>query len=184
MIAMGRLAFELQQGEAEEATDPLDAGVPAFDFPVLVAAGEYDLPDFRAGSLATATRAAGADARRRAPGADGGPGGVPLAAAAFPGVIVIIGAGVCGLAAAYELSRRGQRGIVLERAEPLAAQSADWRGSSASRTGAPRCARSRWRPAPAGGAGRGSSARDDCSAPRASSPPAEPAAGVRRARGL
>ena len=44
MIAMGRLAFELQQGEAEEATDPLDAGVPAFDFPVLVAAGEYDLP--------------------------------------------------------------------------------------------------------------------------------------------
>ena len=57
MIAMGRLAFELQQGEAEEATDPLDAGVPAFDFPVLVAAGEYDLPDFRAGSLATALRA-------------------------------------------------------------------------------------------------------------------------------
>lgn len=39
-------------------------------------------------------------------------------------MIVIIGAGVCGLAAAYELSRRGQRGIVLERAEPLAAQSA------------------------------------------------------------
>jgi len=52
VIAMQRRAFELQQGEAEESADPLDAGVPAFDFPVLVAAGEYDLPDFRAGSCA------------------------------------------------------------------------------------------------------------------------------------
>jgi sarcosine oxidase len=39
-------------------------------------------------------------------------------------VIVIIGAGVCGLAAAYELSRRGEQAIVLERGEPFAGQSA------------------------------------------------------------
>jgi sarcosine oxidase len=39
-------------------------------------------------------------------------------------VIIVIGAGVCGLAAAYELSRRGQRAIVLERGEPFAEQSA------------------------------------------------------------
>jgi len=39
-------------------------------------------------------------------------------------VIVVIGAGVCGLAAAYELSRRGERAIVLERGEPFAEQSA------------------------------------------------------------
>ena len=57
VIAMQRRAFELQQGEAEESADPLDAGVPAFDFPVLVAAGEYDLPDFRAGSFAASLRA-------------------------------------------------------------------------------------------------------------------------------
>ena len=42
------------------------------------------------------------------------------APAAVPGVIVVIGAGVCGLAAAYELSRRGQRAVVLERAEQSA----------------------------------------------------------------
>lgn len=39
-------------------------------------------------------------------------------------VIVIVGAGVCGLAAAYELSRRGEAAIVLERGEPFAEQSA------------------------------------------------------------
>ena len=39
-------------------------------------------------------------------------------------MIVIIGAGICGLAAAYELSRRGEHAIVLERGEPFAAQSA------------------------------------------------------------
>jgi sarcosine oxidase len=39
-------------------------------------------------------------------------------------VIVVIGAGVCGLAAAYELARRGQRAVVLERGEPFAEQSA------------------------------------------------------------
>ena len=39
-------------------------------------------------------------------------------------VIVIIGAGICGLAAAYELSRRGQQAIVFERGEPFAEQSA------------------------------------------------------------
>jgi sarcosine oxidase len=39
-------------------------------------------------------------------------------------VIVIIGAGICGLAAAYELSRRGERAIVFERGEPFAEQSA------------------------------------------------------------
>jgi sarcosine oxidase len=39
-------------------------------------------------------------------------------------VIVIIGAGICGLAAAYELSRRGEQAIVLERGQPFAEQSA------------------------------------------------------------
>jgi sarcosine oxidase len=39
-------------------------------------------------------------------------------------VIVIIGAGVCGLATAFELSRRGEHAIVLERGEPFAEQSA------------------------------------------------------------
>jgi sarcosine oxidase len=38
-------------------------------------------------------------------------------------MIVIVGAGVCGLAAAYELSRRGERAMVLERGEPFAEQS-------------------------------------------------------------
>ena len=37
-------------------------------------------------------------------------------------MIVIIGAGVCGLAAAYELARRGERAIVLERGKPFAEQ--------------------------------------------------------------
>ncbi len=39
-------------------------------------------------------------------------------------VIVIIGAGICGLAAAYELSRRGAPTIVIERGEPFGEQSA------------------------------------------------------------
>jgi sarcosine oxidase len=39
-------------------------------------------------------------------------------------VIVIIGAGVCGLATAYELSRRGEHAMVIERGEPFAEQSA------------------------------------------------------------
>jgi sarcosine oxidase len=39
-------------------------------------------------------------------------------------VIVVIGAGICGLAAAHELSRRGERAIVFERGEPFAEQSA------------------------------------------------------------
>ena len=38
-------------------------------------------------------------------------------------MIVIIGAGVCGLAAAYELSRRGEHVTVFERGEPFAEQS-------------------------------------------------------------
>ena len=38
-------------------------------------------------------------------------------------MIVIIGAGICGLAAGYELSRRGERAIVFERGEPFAEQS-------------------------------------------------------------
>jgi sarcosine oxidase len=38
-------------------------------------------------------------------------------------VIVVIGAGICGLAAGYELSRRGQDVIVFERGEPFAEQS-------------------------------------------------------------
>jgi sarcosine oxidase len=39
-------------------------------------------------------------------------------------VIVIVGAGICGLAAAYELSRRGADAVVIERGEPFAEQSA------------------------------------------------------------
>lgn len=39
-------------------------------------------------------------------------------------VIVIVGAGICGLAAAYELARRGERPIVFERGQPFAEQSA------------------------------------------------------------
>lgn len=39
-------------------------------------------------------------------------------------MIVIVGAGICGLAAAYELSRRGERAVVFERGEPFAEQSA------------------------------------------------------------
>src|SRR6516165_12539446 len=39
-------------------------------------------------------------------------------------MIVIIGAGICGLASAYELSRHGHDAIVLERGQPFAEQSA------------------------------------------------------------
>ena len=39
-------------------------------------------------------------------------------------MLVIIGAGVCGLAAAYELSGRGEQAIVFERGQPFAEQSA------------------------------------------------------------
>jgi sarcosine oxidase len=39
-------------------------------------------------------------------------------------VIVIIGAGICGLATAYELSRRGASTVVIERGEPFGEQSA------------------------------------------------------------
>ena len=39
-------------------------------------------------------------------------------------MIVIVGAGICGLAAAYELSRRGEPAVVFERGEPFAEQSA------------------------------------------------------------
>jgi glycine/D-amino acid oxidase-like deaminating enzyme len=39
-------------------------------------------------------------------------------------MIVIIGAGVCGLATAYELSRHGAQAVVIERGEPFAEQSA------------------------------------------------------------
>lgn len=38
-------------------------------------------------------------------------------------MIVVVGAGICGLAAAHELSRRGERVIVVERGEPFAEQS-------------------------------------------------------------
>jgi sarcosine oxidase len=38
-------------------------------------------------------------------------------------VIIVIGSGICGLAAAYELSKGGQRVIVFERGEPFAEQS-------------------------------------------------------------
>jgi sarcosine oxidase len=39
-------------------------------------------------------------------------------------VIVIIGAGICGLATAYELSRHGASTVVIERGEPFGEQSA------------------------------------------------------------
>ncbi|OCB25741.1 FAD-dependent oxidoreductase [Mycobacterium malmoense] len=39
-------------------------------------------------------------------------------------MILIVGAGVCGLAAAYELARRGEPAIVLERGRPFGEQSA------------------------------------------------------------
>ncbi|RUP06919.1 MAG: FAD-binding oxidoreductase [Mycobacterium sp.] len=39
-------------------------------------------------------------------------------------MLVVIGAGICGLATAYELARRGERCLVLERGEPFAEQSA------------------------------------------------------------
>lgn len=39
-------------------------------------------------------------------------------------MIIVVGAGICGLAAAYELSRRGQQVVVYERGEPFAEQSA------------------------------------------------------------
>ena len=39
-------------------------------------------------------------------------------------MIVIIGAGICGLATAYELSRRGVQAVVIERGEPFAELSA------------------------------------------------------------
>jgi sarcosine oxidase len=39
-------------------------------------------------------------------------------------MIVIVGAGICGLAAAYELSRRGEHAVVFERGEPFSEQSA------------------------------------------------------------
>ncbi len=39
-------------------------------------------------------------------------------------MIVIVGAGICGLATAYELSRRGRDAVVFERGEPFGEQSA------------------------------------------------------------
>ena len=39
-------------------------------------------------------------------------------------VIIIVGAGICGLAAAYELSRRAEPTVVFERGEPFGEQSA------------------------------------------------------------
>ncbi|OBJ54827.1 FAD-binding oxidoreductase [Mycobacterium sp. 1423905.2] len=38
-------------------------------------------------------------------------------------MIIIIGAGICGLATAYEVLRRGQRAVVVERGAPFAEQS-------------------------------------------------------------
>jgi sarcosine oxidase len=39
-------------------------------------------------------------------------------------VIIVVGAGICGLAAAYELARRGAPTVVFERGEPFSEQSA------------------------------------------------------------
>ena len=38
--------------------------------------------------------------------------------------VIVVGAGICGLATAYELSRRGVQAVVIERGEPFAEQSA------------------------------------------------------------
>ena len=38
--------------------------------------------------------------------------------------IIVVGAGICGLATAYELARRGAQAVVIERGEPFAEQSA------------------------------------------------------------
>jgi glycine/D-amino acid oxidase-like deaminating enzyme len=39
-------------------------------------------------------------------------------------MIVVVGAGICGLATAYELARRGEQAMVFERGEPFGGQSA------------------------------------------------------------
>ncbi|MFZ3268353.1 MAG: FAD-dependent oxidoreductase, partial [Mycobacterium sp.] len=38
--------------------------------------------------------------------------------------VIVVGAGICGLATAYELACRGARAVVIERGEPFAEQSA------------------------------------------------------------
>ena len=38
--------------------------------------------------------------------------------------VIVVGAGICGLATAYELARRGAQAVVIERREPFAEQSA------------------------------------------------------------
>src|ERR1700728_1662370 len=52
------------------------------------------------------------------------PGNIGCVGGAAFKMVVIIGAVICGLATAYELSRRGAQVVVIERGEPFAEQSA------------------------------------------------------------
>ena len=73
-------------------------------------------------------------------------------------VIVIIGAGICGLATAFELSRRGAQTVVIERGEPFAEQSAGLARIFRIAHRRPQLCGSLCGPAPAGNAGRRNSA--------------------------
>src|ERR1700728_898663 len=52
------------------------------------------------------------------------PGNIGCVGGAAFKMVVIVGAGICGLATAYELSRCGKQAVVIERGEPFAEQSA------------------------------------------------------------
>ena len=87
-LRTGVIALERQRGEAAEAPDPPDAGCPGVRLSGAGGRGRILPAGFARGiGRRLAARAAGADPRRRAPGADGRPGRVPLAAA-VAGVIV------------------------------------------------------------------------------------------------
>ena len=106
----------------------------------------------RAGRCARAAASAGPRPRSaagsRLPGRRRSPAGRPRASNPTMRAmdVVVVGAGISGLAAAYELQRRGARVTRARgrRASARASRSA-WRGSSASPTPTRACARWRWR---------------------------------------